>query len=100
MILRKRILCKEGLFMTSTKLVTLPKQVVKESIPTCKSVTSGNKSPVKLSMVNKQALTSENIDTECQKIPFNQKVEQDLRRELSSIEVSDSKINKALVTYG
>ena len=29
------------------------------------------------------------------KISYNQKVEQDLRRELSSTEVSDSKINKA-----
>ena len=32
---------------------------------------------------------------ECQKIPYNQKVEQDLRWELSFTEVSDSKINKA-----
>ncbi|RGB22150.1 hypothetical protein C1646_678040 [Rhizophagus diaphanus] len=38
--------------------------------------------------------TSENIDTECQKIPYNQKVEQDLRQELSFTEVSNSKINK------
>ena len=78
--------------MTSVEPVTLPEQVVKESIP----VTSGNKSsagtsPVKSSMVE----TSENINTECQKIPYNQKVEQDLRRELSSTEVDDGKINKA-----
>ncbi|GBC04231.1 hypothetical protein RclHR1_05580016 [Rhizophagus clarus] len=84
--------CEEDLSMTSAELVTLPEHVVKESIP----VTSGNKSsagtsPVKSSMVE----TSENINTECQKIPYNQKVEQDLRRELSSTEVSDSKINKA-----
>ena len=82
--------------MISVKLVTLPEQVVKESIPACKSVISSNKSsagtsPVKSSMVE----TSENIDTECQKIPYNQKVEQDLRRELSSTEVGDGKINKA-----
>ena len=88
--------CEENLFMTSAELVTLPEQVVKESIPAYKSVTSGNKSsagtsPVKSSMVE----TSENIDTACQKIPYNQKVEQDLRRELSSTEVGDGKINKA-----
>ena len=82
--------------MTSAELVTLPEQVVKELIPVCKSITSGNKSsaetsPVKSSMVE----TSENIDTKCQKIPYNQKVEQDLRRELSSTEVGDGKINKA-----
>jgi len=41
------------------------------------------------------ALASENTETECQKIPYNQKVEQDLRRELSSTEVGDGKINKA-----
>src|SRR6266498_2328723 len=89
---------EEDLFMTSAKLVTLPEQVVKESIPACKSVTSGNKSSVrtssvKSSMVDKQVLASENTETECQKIPYNQKVEQDLRRELSSTEVGDGKIN-------
>ena len=92
--------CEEDLSMTSAELVTLPEQVVKESIPACKSVTSGNKSsagtsPVKSSMADKQALASENTETECQKIPYNQKVEQDLRRELSSTEVGDGKINKA-----
>ena len=91
--------CEEDLSMTSTEPVTLPEQVVKESTPACKSVTSGNKSfagtsLVKLSMVDKQALASENTETECQKIPYNQKVEQDLRRELSSTEVGDGKINK------
>ncbi|PKY27077.1 hypothetical protein RhiirB3_442646 [Rhizophagus irregularis] len=91
---------EEDLSMTSTELVTLPEQVVKESIPACKSVTSGNKSsartsPVKSSIVDKQALASENTEAECQKVPYNQKVEQDLRRELSSTEVDDGKINKA-----
>jgi hypothetical protein len=90
----------EDLFMTSAELVTLPEQVVKESIPACKSVTSGNKSfagtsPVKSPMADKQALAFKNTETECQKIPYNQKVEQDLRRELSSTEVGDGKINKA-----
>ncbi|GES98287.1 hypothetical protein GLOIN_2v1869616 [Rhizophagus clarus] len=89
--------CEEDLSMTSVEPVTLSEQVVKESIPACKSVTSGNKSsagtsPVKSFMVK----TSENIDTECQKIPYNQKVEQDLRRELSSCtKDDDGKINKA-----
>ncbi|CAB5351810.1 unnamed protein product [Rhizophagus irregularis] len=87
--------CEEDLSMTSTELVTLPEQVVKESIPACKSVTSGNKSsartsPVKSSIVDKQALASENTEAECQKVPYNQKVEQDLRRELSSTEVDDA----------
>ena len=86
--------------MTSAELVTLPEQVVKESIPACKSVTSGNKSsagtsPVKLSMADKQALASENTEIEYQKIPYNQKVKQDLRWKLSFIEVDDDKINKA-----
>ncbi|CAB5379083.1 unnamed protein product [Rhizophagus irregularis] len=86
---------EEDLSMTSTELVTLPEQVVKESIPACKSVTSGNKSsartsPVKSSIVDKQALASENTEAECQKVPYNQKVEQDLRRELSSTEVDDA----------
>ncbi|PKK55480.1 hypothetical protein RhiirC2_858992, partial [Rhizophagus irregularis] len=94
--------CEEDLSITSAELVTLPEQVVKESIPACKSVTSSNKSsagisPVKSSMADKQALAlaSENTETECQKIPYNQKVEQDLRRELSSTEVGDGEINKA-----
>ncbi|CAB5306761.1 unnamed protein product [Rhizophagus irregularis] len=89
--------CEEDLSITSAELVTLPEQVVKESIPACKSVTSSNKSsagisPVKSSMADKQALAlaSENTETECQKIPYNQKVEQDLRRELSSTEVGDA----------
>jgi hypothetical protein len=69
--------CEKELSMTSTELVTLPEQVVKESIPACKSVTSDNKSfartsPVKLPIADKQALTSEN---KYQKIPYNQKVE-------------------------
>ncbi|RIA94655.1 hypothetical protein C1645_817710 [Glomus cerebriforme] len=79
----------------SAEPVTLPEQVVKELTPACKLVISGNKSPVKSFMVNKQASTSENIDMECQKIPYNQKVEQDLRRELSSTEIGNSKMNKA-----
>ncbi|GES74862.1 hypothetical protein GLOIN_2v1869616 [Rhizophagus clarus] len=87
--------CEEDLSMTSAEPVTLPEQVVKESTLACKSVTSGNKSPVKSSMVDKQAPTSENIGMECQKIPYNQKMEQDLRQELSFTEVGDSKINKA-----
>ncbi|CAB5194332.1 unnamed protein product [Rhizophagus irregularis] len=92
--------CEEDPSMTSAELVTLPEQVVKESIPACKSVTSSNKSsagtsPVKSPMADKQVLASENTETECQKIPYNQKVEQDLRRELSSTEVGDGKINKA-----
>ncbi|CAG8519662.1 7455_t:CDS:1 [Funneliformis mosseae] len=85
--------------MTSTELVTLSEQVVKESIPACKLITSGNKlsartSSIKSSMVDKQTLASENIETECQKISYNQKIKQDLRRELSSTEVDDGKINK------
>ena len=92
--------CEEDLSITSAELVTLPEQVVKESIPACRSVTSDNKSsagtsPVKLPMADKQALASENAETECQKIPYNQKVEQDSRQELSSTEVDDNKINKA-----
>ncbi|RIA95918.1 hypothetical protein C1645_816059 [Glomus cerebriforme] len=72
-------LVKEDFFMTSAELVTFLEQVVKELIPAYKSVTSGNKlsagtSPVKSFMVDKQALTSENIETECQKIPYNQKI--------------------------
>lgn len=71
--------CKEDNFsMTSAKLVTLPEQVVKESISACKSVTSSNKSsartlPVKSSMADKQVLTFKNIETKYQKIPYNQK---------------------------
>ena len=62
--------CEEDLSMTSAELVTLPEQVVKESIPACKSVTSGNKSSVrtssvKSSMADKQALASENTEIEC-----------------------------------
>ncbi|GES97041.1 hypothetical protein GLOIN_2v1869616 [Rhizophagus clarus] len=89
--------CKEDLFITSVEPVILPEQVVKESISACKSVTSGNKlsagtSPVKSFMVK----TSENIDTECQKIPYNQKVEQDLKWELSSCTKDDNDmINKS-----
>ena len=48
--------CKEDLSMTSAELVTLPEQVVKSS------------------MADKQALASKNTETECQKIPYNQKV--------------------------
>src|SRR4051794_32925723 len=86
--------------MTSAELVTLLEQVAKESISAYKSVTSSNKlsagtSPVKLSMVNKQVLVFKNTETECQKIPYNQKVEQDLKQELSFTEVGDDKINKA-----
>ncbi|RIA79478.1 hypothetical protein C1645_840580 [Glomus cerebriforme] len=90
---------EEDFSIISTELVTLSEQVVKESILACKSITSGNKSsagtsPVKLSMVNKQTLTFENTETECQKIPYNQKVEQDLRRELSFTKVDNGNINK------
>ncbi|RIA83430.1 hypothetical protein C1645_833863 [Glomus cerebriforme] len=60
--------CEEDLFITNTELVTLPEQ----------------------------ALASENTKTECQKIPYNQKVEQDLRQKLSSTEVDDDKINKTV----
>ncbi|CAG8484312.1 3758_t:CDS:2, partial [Funneliformis mosseae] len=62
------IYCEKDLSMTGIKLVTILKQVVKESIPTLKSP-----------MADKQILVSENIKTKCQKIPYNQKVEQDLR---------------------
>jgi hypothetical protein len=79
--------CEEDLSMTSTEPVTLPEQ------------TSVWTSPVKSSMVDKQVPASEsyeNADTECQKIPYNQKVEQDLRQELSSCtKGNDGKINKA-----
>ncbi len=79
--------CEEDLSMTSTEPVTLPEQ------------TSVGTSPVKSSMVDKQVLASEsyeNADTECQKIPYNQKVEQDLRQELSSCtKGNDGKVNKA-----
>ncbi|CAG8661544.1 7911_t:CDS:1, partial [Funneliformis mosseae] len=58
--------------------------VVKELIPACKSITPKNKSsarilPIKSPIMNKQVLASENTETECQKIPYNQKVEKDLR---------------------
>ncbi len=50
--------CEKDLSMTSAELVTLSEQVVKESIPACKLITSDNKSsarisPVKLSMADK-----------------------------------------------
>ncbi len=61
--------CEEDLFITNAELVILSKQVIKESIPTCKLVTSDNKSSagtssVKSSIMDKQALASENIETE------------------------------------
>ncbi|RIA84440.1 hypothetical protein C1645_832248 [Glomus cerebriforme] len=64
---------EEDFFITSTELVTFSEQVVKESISAC---------------------SFKNIEIECQKIPYNQKVEQDLRQELSSTKVGNSKINK------
>ncbi|CAG8565706.1 8097_t:CDS:2 [Funneliformis mosseae] len=65
--------------MTSVELVTITEQVVKKSISVCKSVTSSNKLsartlPVKLPIANKQVLAFKNTETECQKIPYNQKV--------------------------
>ncbi|RIA93586.1 hypothetical protein C1645_819213 [Glomus cerebriforme] len=61
--------CKEDFSMTSTEFVTLSEQIIKKLILTCKSVISNNKSfartsPVKSSMMNKQVLASENIETE------------------------------------
>ncbi|RIA84504.1 hypothetical protein C1645_832179 [Glomus cerebriforme] len=56
---------QENLFITSAEFITFPKQVVKESIP-----------------AYKQTLASENTKIECQKIPYNQKVKQDLRQKL------------------
>ncbi|CAG8547734.1 41976_t:CDS:2 [Gigaspora margarita] len=65
---------------------------VKESIPEGTPL-------VKSSMANKQTVPAsgsyEDVATECQKIPYNQKVEQDLRRELSSCtKGNDGKISK------
>ena len=91
--------------MTSAELVTLPEQVVKESIPAHKAPLvkepSAVISPVKSSLVGKQTASApdsyKDADMVCQKIPYNQKVEQDLRRELSSCtKGDDGKINKAL----
>ena len=79
--------CEEDLSMTSVEPVTLPEQ------------TSVGTSPVKSSMADKQVPASESYedaDTECQKIPYNQKVDQDLRRELSSCtKGGDGRVNKA-----
>ena len=97
--------CEEDLSMTSAELVTLPEQVVKESISACKALpvkeSSAVISPVELSLVGKQTTSApdsyEDVDVMCQKIPYNQKVEQDLRRELSSCtKGDDGKINKAI----
>ncbi|CAG8747405.1 14590_t:CDS:1, partial [Funneliformis mosseae] len=82
---------EEDFSITSIESITFPEQVVKELI----SVISSNKSSAKISPIKSSMVeTSENIDTECQKISYNQKVEQDLRWELSFTEVSNSKINK------
>ncbi|UZO28516.1 uncharacterized protein OCT59_022037 [Rhizophagus irregularis] len=64
--------CITDLSTTSTGLVTLPEQVVEESIP--KESSAESAIPCE-SFGNKQ-------DTPPQKIPYNQKVEQDLIREL------------------
>ena len=53
---------EKDLSITSIEPVILPEQI------------SVRISPVKSSMVDKQALASENTETECQKIPYNQKV--------------------------
>ena len=63
--------CEADLSMTSTELVTLPEQVVEESIPKESSAESAMSCELKLSSENKQ-------DTPPKKIPYNQKVEQDL----------------------
>ncbi len=64
--------------MTSAELVTLPKQVVKESISTHKAFLKKLSAiilSVKLSLVGKQiTLVSDlykNINIVCQKIPYN-----------------------------
>jgi len=100
--------CEEDLSMTSAKLVTLPEQIVKELISACKAPPVKELFaiilPVELSLVGKQTTSApdsyENVDVNhvmCQKIPYNQKVEQDLRRELSSCtKGDDGKINKAI----
>src|SRR5205085_8415978 len=63
--------CITNLSTTSTELVTPPEQVVKESIPKESSAELAMSCELKLSSGNKQ-------DTPPKKIPYNQKVEQDL----------------------
>ncbi|EXX51341.1 uncharacterized protein OCT59_019944 [Rhizophagus irregularis] len=74
--------------MTSTEPVTLPEQ------------TSVGISPVKSSMADKQVPASESYedaDTECQKILYNQKVDQRFETGASSCtKGSDGKVNKAV----
>ncbi|POG71331.1 hypothetical protein GLOIN_2v1774914 [Rhizophagus irregularis DAOM 181602=DAOM 197198] len=80
--------CEEDLSMTSTEPVTLPEQ------------TSVGISPVKSSMADKQVPASESYedaDTECQKILYNQKVDQRFETGASSCtKGSDGKVNKAV----
>jgi len=67
--------CITDLSMTNTELVTLSEQVVEESILKESSVESAMSCELKLSSRNKQ-------DTPPKKIPYNQKVEQNLICEL------------------
>src|SRR5436305_12866317 len=67
--------CITDLSMTSTELVTLQEQVAEESIPKESSAESAMSCELKLSSGNRQ-------DTPPKKIPYNQKVEQDLICEL------------------
>ncbi|PKK57118.1 hypothetical protein RhiirC2_871892 [Rhizophagus irregularis] len=71
--------CITDLSTTSTELVTLPEQVVEESIPK----ESAMSCELKLSSGNKQD-TIPSGSTPPKKIPYNLKVEQDLRDELSA----------------
>src|SRR5436305_15329988 len=67
--------CEADLSMASTELVTLPEQVVKESIPKESYAESAILCELKpSSLENKQNNTQK-------KIPYNQKVEQDLKCE-------------------
>jgi hypothetical protein len=68
--------CITDLSMTSTELVTLPEQVVKESIP--KESTAESAIPCEL----KPSGPGNKQNTPPKKIPYNQKVEQDLICEL------------------
>ena len=67
--------CITDLSTTSTELVTLPEQVAEESIPKESSAESAMSCELKLSSGNKQ-------DPPPKKIPYNQRVEQDLICEL------------------
>jgi hypothetical protein len=73
--------CITDLSTTSTELVTLPERVVEESIPK----ESAMSCELKLSSGNKQDTSSlSRTYTTPKKIPYNLKVEQDLRDELSA----------------